>query len=148
MNGFIYSDGGRKAAGFLGSTGDCVVRSVAIATEQDYQSVYDALSEGCREQRKTKRSKIKGSARNGVNVKRKWFKDYMAALGWKWTPTMSIGSGCTVHLLASELPAGRLIVAVSKHYVAMIDGVIHDIYNPSRDGNRCVYGYWAREVRS
>ena len=22
------------------------------------------------------------------------------------------------------------------------DGVVHDTYDPSRDGTRCVYGYW------
>ena len=136
------NDGGRKAAGYKGSTGDCVTRAVAIATEQDYQTVYDKLSEGSRTQRLTKRSRNKVSARNGVNVKRKWFKDYIASLGWVWTPTMHIGSGCKVHLRADELPTGRLIASVSKHWVAVIDGVIHDTHDPSRDGTRCVYGYW------
>ena len=55
---------------------------------------------------------------------------------------MKIGSGCTVHLRADELPTGRLIVSVSRHVVAVIDGVIHDTHDPSRDGTRCVYGYW------
>jgi hypothetical protein len=55
---------------------------------------------------------------------------------------MRIGSGCTVHLRADELPPGRLIVNVSRHTVAVIDGVIHDTYDPSRDGTRCVYGYF------
>ena len=49
---------------------------------------------------------------------------------------------CTVHLRADELPAGRIIASLSRHVVAVIDGVIHDIYDPSRDGTRCVYGYW------
>jgi hypothetical protein len=55
---------------------------------------------------------------------------------------MSIGQGCTVHLKADELPSGRLILSVSRHYVAMIDGVVHDTHDPSRGGTRCVYGYW------
>lgn len=57
---------------------------------------------------------------------------------------MAIGSGCKVHLRSDELPTGRIIVSVSKHYVAVIDGVLHDIYDPSRHGNRCVYGYWSK----
>ncbi len=142
MTGFVQNDGGRAAAGFRGNAGDCVVRAVAIATEQDYATVYDALAVGCRTQRLTKRSKVKASARNGVNVKRKWFKDYMAAIGWRWTPTMQIGSGCTVHLTADELPKGRMIVSVSNHYTAVIDGVIHDTFDPRRDTGRCAYGYW------
>lgn len=170
----IYNDGGRSAAGFKGSAGDCVVRAVAIAAELPYQEVYDALSDGMRTQRKTRRGNQRTSARDGVSVRRKWFRDYMTALGWKWTPTMQVGSGCKVHLDASELPSGRLIVAVSKHYTAVIDGVIHDTHDPNDRGvtiypphtppeqlpkaarwlsngngwaydpKRCVYGYWSR----
>jgi len=72
---------------------------------------------------------------------------------------MQIGSGCKVHLSADELPSGRLVVAVSKHFTAVIDGVIHDVHNPQRGGRsfmkvengiethgttpeRCVYGYY------
>jgi hypothetical protein len=55
---------------------------------------------------------------------------------------MQIGSGCTVHLRPKELPAGRLVVSVSKHLTAVIDGVIHDTHDCSRRGTRCVYGYW------
>lgn len=157
----IFNDGGRVAAGFKGSAGDCVVRAVAIATEQPYQTVYDALAEGNRHERQTKRSTKssgKRSANNGINVRRKWFKDYMARLGWKWVATMGIGTGCKVHLTDGELPMGRLIVSVSKHYTAVIDGVIHDTHDPQRDGEtiytpdgrvlqgggRCVYGYWVK----
>jgi hypothetical protein len=39
---------------------------------------------------------------------------------------------------------GRLVVAVSKHYTAVIDGVIHDTHNPQREGKRCVYGYFSK----
>ena len=58
---------------------------------------------------------------------------------------MKVGEGCKVHLTRHELPSGRLIVRVSKHLTTMIDGVINDIYNPSRDGKRCVYGYYQKE---
>lgn len=154
---FIFDDGGRVAAGFKGGAGDCVVRAVAIAAQLPYMEVYNALSQGMKTQRLTKRSTREVSARNGVNTRRKWFKDYMATLGWEWVPTMGIGTGCKVHLTAGELPMGRLIVAVSKHYTTVIDGVIHDKFDPQRtthetgriDGvnysrtyERCVYGYW------
>lgn len=68
----------------------------------------------------------------------------MAEIGWKWVPTMQIGQGCKVHLDPNELPSGRLIVSVSKHLTAVLDGVIHDTYDPSRDGSRCVYGYFQK----
>lgn len=153
---YEYSDGGRAAAGFKGLAGDCVVRAVAITSGRPYSEVYAALSEGSRQQRPSKRGGRKQSARNGVNVTRSWFKRYMTELGFEWKPTMSIGSGCKVHLVSEEMPTtGRLVVSVSKHYTALIDGVIHDTFDPQRqvrwfdaNGNldhvseRCVYGYW------
>lgn len=173
---FVYDDGGRAAAGFSGKAGDCVTRAIAIIAELPYQDVYEALSAGSRSQRVTKHAKQKSSARDGVSTTRKWFRDYMTELGFTWTATMGIGTGCQVHLLAEELPAGRLIVSVSKHYTAVIDGVIHDTHNPQREVHsltpyrgqelkpgetliengghpqvtsiqrRCVYGYWSRQT--
>lgn len=56
---------------------------------------------------------------------------------------MKIGSGCQVHLRASELPPGPLVVRVSRHLTAVIDGVIYDTHDCSRAGTRCVYGYFS-----
>jgi hypothetical protein len=143
----VYNDGGRADAGFEGKAGDCVARAVAIATGKPYAEVYEALAHiNSRERitRRTGKTAGKRSARGGIYTKRKGFRDYMKALGWMWTPTMQIGQGCKVHLKADELPSGNLIVAVSRHYVAMIDGAIHDTYDCSRDGTRCVYGYWSQ----
>ena len=168
---FITNDGGRATAGFKGSAGDCVARSIAIASGQPYAEVYAALAAGTGAQRAGKRGKRAASARNGINVKRQWFKDYMASLGFTWVPTMAIGSGCAVHLVEGELPMGRLVVSVSRHYTAVIDGVVHDTHNPQREvhvvepdrgqdlkagqwrningicsvTHRCVYGYWKKD---
>jgi len=139
---YVYDDGGRAAAGYKGETGDCVVRAIAIATEMPYQEVYDAINEIAKGERTGKRKRGKSNARLGVY--KGTIRKYMEALDWEWTPTMQIGSGCQVHLRADELPAGRLVVSVSKHSVAVIDGVVHDTHDPSRDGTRCVYGYFQR----
>jgi len=142
---FVYHDGGRAEAGYKGKAGDCVCRAICIASGRPYKEVYDRLAEGNAKQRKSKHTgKRSRSARNGIYTTRKWFKDYMKELGFTWTPTMTIGSGCTVHLRADELPSGRLVCSVSNHNVAVIDGVIHDTYDCSRKGSRCVYGYWSR----
>ena len=146
---FNFNDGGRAEAGYKGRTGDCVTRAVAIAAELPYQQVYDRLAEGNATQRVTKRSK-KATARqktasHGISTKRKWFKDYMKSLGFTWVSTMGIGTGCKVHLKADELPKGRIIARVTRHYVAIIDGVINDTYDCSRDETRCVYGYWKKQ---
>jgi len=130
MTTFISNDGGRAAAGFLGQTGDCVTRSIAIATETPYLEVYNDLKTLAGE-----------SPRKGVS--KKIYKPYLEdKLGWIWTPTMEIGTGCQVHLRPDELPTGRLVARLSRHLTAVIDGIVHDTHNPSRDGTRCVYGYW------
>lgn len=140
---WVRDDGGRAAAGYKGTAGDCVARALAIATRQPYKAVYDRLAAGQAAQRRSKNTgKQARSARNGVHTNRKWFKDYMAGLGWRWVPTMGIGTGCTVHLDADELPMGRLIVQVSGHFCAVINRQLHDTHDCSRDGTRCVYGFW------
>jgi hypothetical protein len=141
---WVLDDGGREAAGFKGKAGDCVCRAVAIVTGQPYADVYVRLADETGRQRAGKRGRKAASARNGINTSRKWFKNYMAELGLRFVPLMKIGSGCQAHLRDGELwvPSGSVIVSVSKHYTALVDGVIHDTHDPSRSGTRCVYGYW------
>lgn len=139
---FVFDDGGREAAGFKGKTGDCVCRAIAIATEMPYKEVYDLINEMAKSERASKRKRGKSSARTGVYIGT--IRKVMERLGWKWHPTMAIGKGCTVHLRKDELPSGRLVVSVSRHEVAVIDGVVHDTYDCTRDGSRCVYGYYAK----
>ena len=140
---FQFNDGGRKAAGYQGKTGDCVCQSIAIATNMPYAYVYMLLNENAQQQRITKRQPKRGNARTGIY--KNTIRQVLEMLGWKWTPTMQIGSGCKVHLRAGELPMGRLIVSVSKHITCVIDGTIQDTHDPSRHGTRCVYGYWTKD---
>lgn len=137
---WTYDDGGRELAGFKGKTGDCACRAVAIATGKPYREVYDALNALGATERPSKRRRGRSSSRTGYHGVT--LRKYLSSLGYQWTPTMQIGAGCTTHLRDGELPKGRLVAFVSKHYCAVIDGVIHDIFDPSRGGNRCVYGYF------
>jgi hypothetical protein len=139
---FEDDDGGRTDAGFKGSAGDCVTRSIAIATGKPYKEVYDALNELSKLERTGKRKRGKSSARNGVY--KRTLRKYMESIGWTWIPTMQIGSGCTVHLRGDELPLDRLVVSVSKHITCIINGVLHDTWDCSRQGDRCVYGYYKK----
>ena len=132
---FIYNDGGRSKYFKASNVGDCSIRAIAIATGLDYKKVYDDLKD------------LNGgvSCRNGTP--KKVDKKYLTDLGWIWHPTMFIGTGCTVHLDAGELPEGTLIVNVSSHLTCVKDGVIYDTYDCSRGGNRCVYGYWTKPTK-
>ena len=161
MSGYVYDDGGRADAGYLGSAGDCVARALSIAFARhagtvpdgdSYRAVYDELQRRQREwidgTARTKaarraRSKSSKSVRDGA-----WsdaYRPLLDSLGWRWVPTMTIGSGTRVHLRADELPSGVIIARLSRHLCAVIDGEVHDTYDPSRGGTRAVYGYWTRE---
>ena len=142
-------DGGRAAAGYKGQAGDCVVRSIAIMTGMSYQKVYDDLFKANEEFRNTSRTKLarslkqkNDSPRSGTH--RVVLKRYLAQLNFQWTPTMFVGQGCKVHLKKEELPSGNLLVSCSKHITVVKDGVIHDTHDCSRNGTRCVYGYWIK----
>lgn len=141
---FIYSDGGRSDYFKATNVGDCVTRAIANATGKDYKEVYDSLNALAKSERTGKRKKRVSNSRNGVyrNTARK----YLESLGWVWKPTMTIGSGCKVHLDENELPNGTLIVSVSKHFTCVKDGVLYDTYDCTRDGTRCVYGYYYKPI--
>lgn len=138
---WIQCDGGRQRAGYKGVTGDCVTRAIAIAANLPYQEVYDALNELASNERRGKRKKSISNARTGVH--RFTYEKYLFSLGWKWQPTMTIGSGCKVHVRDGELPTDKwLILSLSKHLCAFKNNFIFDMFDPSRNGTRCVYGYY------
>lgn len=128
---WVYDDGGRSEV-FKGTAGDCVTRALAIGEAIPYLDAYNALwSLGGK------------TPRDGVP--RKVYQTLLTLWGWQWVPTMAIGSGTTVHLATGELPPGRLITRLSRHLAAVIDGVVYDTEDPTRDGTRAVYGYFRKE---
>lgn len=141
---WVYDDGGRSQYFKGKNAGDCVCRAVSIATGEDYMDVYRRINELAKEEKITKRRTERSSARNGVykDILRKLMESY----GFRWVATTGIGTGCRVHLRSDELPKGRIVARVTKHVTAVIDGVCHDTYDPSRGGTRCVYGYFIKEA--
>ena len=125
---YKFNNGGWKGA----KRGDCVMRAISIATEKPYNEVFNELL-------------IWSRASKNLPNNKKTYMPYLNALGWKWKPTMGIGTGCKVHLRPEELPKGRIICRLSRHLVAVIDGVMNDTYDSSRDGTRCVYGYFIKK---
>ena len=139
----IYSTGGREKYFKANVVGDCVCRAIANATGMDYKQVCDLINSYAKKEHLSKRKKKKSNARNGVTKDTIW--RILTDLGWKWIPTMLIGSGCQVHLNAKELPDGTLIVSVSKHLTCVKNRKLYDTYDCSRGGTRCVYGYYIKE---
>ena len=136
---FNYNDGGRSNY-FKGSVSDCVVRALAIAEGKDYKEIYDYINKLLKENGYP-------SLRNkGVpkHITRKVLEKY----GWTWQPIMKIGSGCELHLNEDDLENFKdttIIAKVSKHICCIKNGILEDTYNCSRNGTRCVYGYWYKE---
>jgi hypothetical protein len=145
---YQHDDGGRAAAGWKGKNdvGDCAVRAVAIASQLPYNDVYEAMRKANAQYSSRRNRVAREIGRRGTTPRNGMFKEVMhelmPTLGFVWVPTMFVGQGCKVHVRADELPAGRLVLALSRHYAAFIDGVLHDTYDCSRDGTRCVYGYY------
>ncbi len=155
---YQYNDGGREAAGFKGSTRDCVVRAIAIATGRGYSTVYDELHKASKSYAAKRRDKVakaiaKGGASPRDGVFKEVYKPYLEGLGWEWKPLMKIGSGCKVnmgrfyswYLDQEDVPHEKvMILRLSKHLTAVVNGVIQDTHDPSRQGKRCVYGYYCK----
>jgi SNF2 family DNA or RNA helicase len=130
---FQENDGGRAAAGYKGSVGDCVTRAISIALNPDgsrYQEIYDALKSRMR----------KGDGpRNGC-PKEIWF-PYLSELGWKRVEIpLVLGRDA-----APQLPSGRVIVETIKHLVTAVDGVFHDTSDHSERTKNTVKAYWIKE---
>lgn len=143
---YQYHDGGRSDAGYKGLADDCACRAIAIATNIPYQDAYDLIKTYGEAEIRTKKVKAKGRSHPRTGVWMHTMRKIMKDLGWKWIPTMRMGGGCTTHLISSELPADTtLIVRVSKHFTVVKDNVIMDTHDPSREGKRCVYGYWIKQ---
>ena len=147
---FNYNDGGRSEAGYKGKVGDCAVRAAAIATKIKYEEVYWTLADIARnwkpesQSRRAKEIRSDPTPRNGVwrEVLEQFLFDEM----FVWESLMGIGTGCQVNMnpesFARQGASGIIVCRLSRHFSTVIDDVIHDTYDPSRGGTRCVYGWW------
>ena len=127
---FQYNDGGRKAAGFKGIAGDCVVRSICIALNLDYKTTYKQLAQANKDYGNEK------SARNGLS--KKVYIPFLTQHGWVWRSAPKFDGR---KARCADMPKGIVIARQAHHLVAVIDGVPNDIGNPS---HKMVYGYWAK----
>ena len=141
-NGFKYNDGGRREARFQGTTGDCVVRSIAIAEnmEKDYRWLFETLT---KEQKKldkgagrvTASSKGSKSKCDGICVTiyepfiRRvfgYFRDRYTEIGVKggWSGIPKKG----LYIVLIEHESG------STHLTVVENDVIIDSWNCRKDG--------------
>lgn len=131
MSNFIYNDGGRLEAGFKTQT-DCGIRAVAIACDISYKDARAIL----------KKSAKNGKQGNGQIANGIYKEDLNSALetfGFKWQQAPKFeGRKAKFY----DLPKGKIIARMSKHFVAVVDNVIHDTWDSSE---KMVYGYWTKQ---
>jgi len=126
----VYDDGGRKVAGFKTQT-DCGIRAVAVACGLPYKQARKLLQEHAR----------KGKAGNGAIARGIYKEDMTSALeslGWVWRSAPKFTGRKARY---TDIPRGRVIVRMARHYAAVIDGNLHDTWDSSR---KMVYGYWEK----
>lgn len=120
---YQYNDGGRSAFFDTPGNNDCVTRALAIATGLTYLEVWDGV---------TATGTRNPSGR--VRTQCAEFTAFAKSLGLQFVSTMRV-------LKEIKFPP-RAVACINGHYVAIVDGVMHDTYNPSPAGNKHCFGYW------
>lgn len=145
---FVHDDGGKSKYISQRLPGDCFCRAVAIASGIEYIEVAKVISHFASKERVSVKRLVRyksaksamSSASDGV-----WKATGTRVLeyfGFEKVYWMRVGVGCEIHVRASELPMGRLVLSLSRHYAAVVDRVLRDNHDCSRNGNRCVYAIW------
>lgn len=141
---WVKDDGGRAEAGYASIYGDCMYRSLAIAAQMPFIAARTLIVEAIRLERaaapRAPTMKLMMTAQPKV----------MEALGWPRTVVRQKGQP-RQWLEPEQLPLGRLVVLVGggSHFLAVIDRVVHDSQEPSRNCEHrrrerlSVYHYWS-----
>lgn len=127
---YVYNDGGRRAAGYKGNCGDCVVRAIAIALDLDYKETYLQLA------RLNKIALGKRSCRRGVS--KDAYEKFLKDRGWVWHRAPKFEGRKAKHY---DMPKGQVVIGrMAKHLAAVIDTTVHDTWDST---HKMIYGYYA-----
>lgn len=127
---FVMDDSGRSASKRPKQDNDCTVRALAKACALDYDVAYEKLQAAGR------------ICNRGFDFK-KWAKTnkvYERSFTWKALQAVKGQPRMTLAKFAEEYDDGYYIARLSKHVVAVCNGVVYDTFENRPD--RCVYGYW------
>ena len=130
---WTINDGGRSLSKRPRQKNDCTVRALAIARGLSYDDAYDILKNAGR------------SCSRGFH-----FPDWMASQVWGRKISFPAVKGqrrMNPAAFVVAFPNGRYICQVAKHIFAVVDGVVHDIFENAPD--RCIYSiYWLATVKA
>lgn len=128
---FVWHDGGRAAAGYVGHTRDCAVRAMAIATGESYAQVYEAIYDA------SDRTPRQGVVLGLID-------DFLKDLGFRH---VTIDRPTPFRLLDNI--KGNIVVRFAPiegklggHVCAVVDGTMYDTWDAAADGRFLVDQYW------
>jgi hypothetical protein len=126
---FVYDDGGRSESRRPKSKNDCTVRALAIATFQTYDDAYEFWA---------KRGRIPHRAFDNRTIKLNFEKHFE----WPWIsfPAVKGEKRMSHPQFEHEHPTGIYILKEAGHVSAVVNGVLHDTFQPWE--GRCIYGAW------
>ena len=127
---YTFNDGGRSEH-YKGLTGDCVTRAITIATKLPYDVVYNALFHIAKNwkgnYKMAKRIRLNPSPRNGC----------FNEVSGEFLKGLKIEEVRTrVKVNDPMFYKGRYIVYVRRHYLAIIDGVVHDTWDSRKTSGK------------
>lgn len=126
MLDYIHHDGGRQAAGYKGSTGDCVVRAATLFQADgnpdgaDYKAMYKRMAAN-----NAKFNRGIKSARGGV-----YKGAYTKVFGEEgWVKVKQAKGATKLTLTEAYETYGNIIVTTARHMMAIIDGALMDTWD-------------------
>lgn len=118
-------------------TGDCAVRSVALAENLEWAEAFDKMLDVARRLQEPPECLL-ANAKTGLEL--------LNSIGhyrWEGLSAVKGKKRITVEQFCKKHKKGTFILKVAGHVVAVRDGWFYDIWDC---GNKCVYGYWERLV--
>jgi hypothetical protein len=130
---YNHNDGGRLASGFKGKSGDCAIRAMAIACCIPYNEARSRCKDASAVGRLGSRATARGMYKED-------FTAALSKLGWRWFSAPKFEGR---KARGTDMPSGRVIARMSRHYAAVINGVVNDSWDSSE---KMVYGYWGQDT--
>ena len=135
MIDFVKNDGGRKAAGYKGTVGDCVVRAVSIlegGTAETYQAAYETSrveNQGVinRKRKPLSRKRADGDPSPEKGSLKAATPRVLKAHGFvkvdlrEWTEKPTFSQAYERY--------GNCIVSTTRHIAAVVNGSLQDLFN-------------------
>lgn len=129
---FVYHDGGRTSSGFKGKN-DCAIRAMAIACDISYCEARNILKESSRDGKM-------GSGAISKGVYKEDLESALSQFGFKRKRAPKFEGRKARY---QDIPKGRVVVRMARHFAAVVDGVLYDTFDSSE---KMVYSYWVKET--